>query len=105
MDKKNHALQAVNIFGFLAMVTINALANILPIGGKTTGELSAQYPNLFVPAGYTFSIWGVIYLLLLAFTVYQARDIFKSLPKSSKLHRKIGRLFFLTCIFNLGWIF
>lgn len=61
----------VNLFAFLVMITMNALANILPINGKKTGELSDQYSNLFVPAGITFSIWGVIYILLLSVIVLQ----------------------------------
>lgn len=51
---------------YLIMVIVNALANILPINGIDTGAISDSYPNLFAPAGLTFSIWGVIYLLLLA---------------------------------------
>lgn len=43
---------------FAAMLTANALANILPINGKSTGEVSDSYSNLFAPAGVTFSIWG-----------------------------------------------
>ncbi|MBK6975744.1 MAG: hypothetical protein IPH28_00440 [Cytophagaceae bacterium] len=54
---------------YIVMLGCNGLANGLPLNGKNTGELSDQYPNLFVPAGLTFSIWGVIYLLLLAFVV------------------------------------
>ncbi|MDZ7837626.1 MAG: hypothetical protein U5N58_06550 [Actinomycetota bacterium] len=57
---------------------VNALANILPINNKATGELSDQYPNLFVPAGLTFSIWGLIYILLAIFIVYQIVMAFKS---------------------------
>ena len=50
----------MNILLFTAMIAINGLANALPINGFTTGELSDLYPNLFVPAGVTFSIWGII---------------------------------------------
>ena len=63
-------LAVLNSLGFLGTVIINALANIIPINNKTTGELSDQYPNLFVPAGLTFSIWAVIYLLLAIFVIY-----------------------------------
>ena len=55
---------------FLAVIYVNYLANALPINGMTTGALSALYPNLFVPAGITFSIWGLIYLSLCLLTVY-----------------------------------
>lgn len=80
---------------------MNILANALPLNGKTTAELSDAYPNLFVPAGYVFSIWGVIYLLLLAFTVYQA---FPSRRGEGFLGR-IGYLLILSCAFNISWIF
>ncbi len=97
-------LQLLNILAFVAMITVNALANILPIAGKQTGELSAQYPNLFVPAGFTFSIWGLIYFLLLCFTLYQARGLFCSDADSSRIPDKIRELFFITCILNISWI-
>lgn len=56
-------LKIFNLVMFVVMVVMNYLANALPINEKTTGQLSELYPNLFVPAGITFSIWGVIYLL------------------------------------------
>lgn len=51
-------------FAFNGMIAVNALANALPLNGVNTGQLSDELPNLFVPAGLTFSIWGLIYLLL-----------------------------------------
>ena len=57
----------LNAIGFLALLTINFLANALPLGGVTTGEVSQSFDNLFVPAAYTFSIWGLIYLALAIF--------------------------------------
>jgi len=97
-------LSILNIFGFLCVVIVNALANILPINNKTTGALSDQYPNLFVPAGLTFSIWGLIYVLLAVFVVYGMIEALKAANRSSFIDR-IGILFFLTCIANIGWIF
>ena len=94
-------LQITNVVGFIAVIAVNILANALPINGKTTGELSDSYPNLFVPAGYVFAIWGVIYLLLLMFTVYQAS------PKrrGAQFLGKIGYLFGISCLANVVWIF
>jgi hypothetical protein len=94
-------LQAANVLGYVGVVAVNVLANALPLGGNTTAELSDAYPNLFVPAGYVFSIWGVIYLLLLAFTVYQA----SSSRRGEGFLRKIGYLFALSCALNMSWIF
>ncbi len=91
-------MKIVNILFFAAMVTMNYLANALPLNGKNTGELSGMYPNLFVPAGITFSIWGVIYLMLFLFCVLQFRD-------SNHLSvAAIGWLFAWTCLFNSLWI-
>lgn len=95
----------LNFIGFLGTVVVNALANILPINNKTTGELSDQYPNLFVPAGFTFSIWGVIYVLLGIFVTYNLiMAIRKDVSKKYSVER-IGVLFFITCMSNIGWIF
>lgn len=55
----------------LTTIAMNALANALPLFGRATGEVSALYPTLITPAGFTFSIWGVIYLGLLSYSVAQ----------------------------------
>lgn len=94
----------LNLVGFLSMVVVNYLANALPINNLNTGQLSDKYPNLFVPAGFTFSIWGVIYLLLAVFVFFSlkqaitGREVFPAF-------KAIGLLFFLTCLVNSGWIF
>ncbi len=89
---------------YLAMVIVNALANILPINDITSGEVSDLYTNLFAPAGFTFSIWSVIYLLLGAYTLYQL-GIFHKDNKKDKLMQKIGFYFIITSIANILWIF
>lgn len=95
----------LNIIGYLGVITVNALANVLPINGVTTGELSDRYPNLFVPAGITFSIWGVIYILLAIFVVYQLVSVLKKDPERYDFTERTGILFFISCIANAGWIF
>lgn len=94
------------ITSFLVMIIVNALANILPINGMNTGAISNLYPNLFAPAPLTFSIWGLIYLLLLLFVLYQT-GIFtrkKSLAKDGFLE-KVGIYFIVTSLANTFWIF
>jgi len=83
---------------FGAMVYMNYLANSLPLNGKTTGQLSDAYPNLFVPAGITFSIWGIIYLLLAVYCVVQF------LPASKEMAPGISWLFIISCALNGLWI-
>jgi translocator protein len=96
-------LQLLNILAVAGAVTVSALANALPINDRTTGELSALYPNLFVPAGITFSIWGLIYLLLIGFALFQARTL-ASREKDGFVER-IGGWFFLAGVANASWIF
>jgi hypothetical protein len=91
-------MRYINILFFAVMIVMNYLANAIPLNGKTTGALSDAFPNLFVPAGITFSIWGVIYLLLLVFSVIQFTS-----PDQAVISR-IGWLFAVTCIFNALWI-
>ena len=97
-------LAALNVIGFIGVVVVNALANALPLGGKTTGQLSDQYPNLFVPSGLTFAIWGVIYLLLAIYVTYGFIQSIRT-PAQASFLRSIGVLFFVTCIANAAWIF
>lgn len=94
----------LNLIAFAAMVAVNALANALPINGKATGELSDQYPNLFVPAGLTFSIWGLIYLLLAVFAVYQLVASLRRRGEPAAMFDRIGLWFFISCLANIGWI-
>lgn len=93
--------QLLTVLTFVAMVTVNTLANILPINGQQTGELSDKYPTLFTPAGYVSSIWGVIYLLLGAFVVYQA------LPsqRNNERLRPVRGIFIVNAFANAAWIF
>jgi hypothetical protein len=98
-------LSLLNLVGFLGTVTVNGLANALPINNKTTGELSDQYPNLFVPAGLTFSIWGLIYILLAIFVIYSLVVALRKETAESSFIRHIGVLFFISCLANIGWIF
>jgi len=94
----------LNIILFAAMITANSLANALPINGFTTGELSDMYPNLFVPAGITFSIWGVIYLLLLIFIITQTIAAFSDKASKYLLSPLASWAFALTCVLNSLWI-
>ena len=99
------SLSILNLLGFLGTVVVNVLANALPLNNKTTAYLSDQYPNLFVPAGLTFAIWGVIYVLLAIFVIYQLRPSVRRDAQKVDFVQKIGPLFFISCLANIGWIF
>jgi len=91
-----------NVIAFVLTVIINGLAGSTTIiGGKETAQISDANPTLITPAGYVFSIWGIIYLLLGMFVVYQA------LPRNNEkdFHNKIGWFFVLSCVANIVWLF
>jgi hypothetical protein len=89
---------------FLATVTVNALANILPINGVGTGTLSDEIPNLFVPSGLTFSIWGLIYLLLAVYGVTVLVKAFRPNAGIAGWDAVDGWAFSLNMAANSGWI-
>lgn len=97
------ALKWINTIAFAAMVAVNALANLLPIGGNTTGQVSEAYPNLFTPAPVTFAIWGLIYMLMAVFVIYQW-EVFDGGAYSIKVREDIGLWFAVSCALNIGWI-
>lgn len=88
------------------MILVNVLATILPLNNQTTADVSNAYPNLFAPAGLTFSIWGLIYLMLLLFVLYFTGIISRD---KSKIHfenyNRIGILFTISALANTIWLF
>ena len=98
---KDKTRQIVNIVATILVIVVNALANALPLNGLNTGEISDRFDVLFVPAGYVFAIWGVIYLGLIAFTVFQALPAQRENPRL----RRIGWWYALGCLANSAWIF
>jgi len=98
-------LSILNLAGFIFTVVINGLANALPINGLNTGQLSDMYPNLFVPAGFTFSIWGVIYLWLAIFVIYGVVSAFSQDQSKGEWVDRLGPWFLIQAVFNGAWIF
>ncbi len=89
---------------FAAMVTVNALANILPINGITTGKVSSLYESLITPSAPTFAIWVLIYLWLALYVVYSFLPFGKRRPADS-VFEKITPYFILSCLADIFWIF
>ena len=98
---KNTLVKIFAAGAYVAMVAVNFLANALPINNRGTGQISDAYANLFAPAGITFSIWGVIYLLLAGYVIYQ----FTKSGQNEALLKKINLLFIATSVANISWIF
>ncbi|MBI9046460.1 MAG: hypothetical protein JEZ06_18360 [Anaerolineaceae bacterium] len=99
--KRISTTQIITLMVTLLTITINALANILPLNGLNTGEISDRFDILFVPAGYVFSIWGLIYLALILYSLYQLMPSQKDNP----LLNKIAPAYWISGLANSIWIF
>lgn len=88
---------------FLVMITLNGMANALPLNGVNTGQLSDEIPNLFVPAGLTFAIWGLIYALLLGYAAATLVGAFRK-EDAPGWAAADGWIFSLNALFNAVWI-
>lgn len=96
-------LQISNAVALICTLVINYLSNTGFFNGKTISTISDQYHNYFTPAGYAFSIWGVIYIGLLVFVIYCGRGLFKSTDDDWPV-LKIGWWFVISCVANSFWI-
>ncbi|MGM9956586.1 MAG: tryptophan-rich sensory protein [Peribacillus sp.] len=90
----------INLVAYLFVITMNFLANYLPFNGQASGEVSGKLDVLFTPAGYVFSIWGLIYFLL---AIWVARQ-FMGKHKTSPAYMVSFPWFALSCIFNGAWL-
>lgn len=97
-------LQILNGVAAVATIAMGYLSNTGIFNGKTMASVSAEYQNLFTPAGYAFSIWGLIYLSLLGFVIYYGRSLFKAAIKEDKTVKEVGGWFFISCLANSLWV-
>ncbi|MFN2232129.1 MAG: TspO/MBR family protein [Anaerolineae bacterium] len=98
---KDTVRQTVVVLATLATIAVNFLANALPLNGLNTGQISDSFNVYFVPAGYVFSIWGLIYVALIAYSIYQALPSQRENPQL----RSIGYIYVLASAANIAWIF
>lgn len=94
------ARQGAVIAALAATLAVNAAANLLPLNGQTTGEVSGRFPLLITPPGYVFGIWGLIYTGLIAYAAYQALPAQRESPRL----RRIAWPFVLSCAANAAWL-
>lgn len=101
MMNKDLIRQISVIVALVVMVIVNGLANALPINGLTTEEISNSFDVFFVPAGYVFAIWGLIYLALFVYAIYQTLPAQRENPRL----RRTGWVFVVSSLANTVWIF
>lgn len=93
-------LSLANVVATFLTIIINSLSNTSLIGANTVGEISDVYPTFFTPAGYVFAIWGIIYALLLVFSIYQVFPKQQNAP----FLEKISIYYILCSVANIIWI-
>ena len=98
---KDTIRQYANLLSVIVALTVNILVSTLPLNGQNTGEISDRFQVYFVPAGYVFSIWGIIYLGWIAFTIFQLQSSQRESPRL----RRLGYLFAISNIANATWLF
>ncbi|MFM8320270.1 MAG: tryptophan-rich sensory protein [Chloroflexota bacterium] len=98
--KQRSAFRVLNGLAVAATLAVNALANILPINGQNTGEIANRFAVYFLPAGYVFSIWGVIYAGLIAYAIFQALPSQQTNPRL----RRADAPFLLSNLGNAAWL-
>ncbi|MBX7233064.1 MAG: tryptophan-rich sensory protein [Caldilineales bacterium] len=101
MSTSRRHLPLLNILAFILTLVVNFLSSAGVLNNRTTQEISDSLPSFFTPAGFTFAVWGVIYLGLAAFVVYQA------LPgqRNNPYLQRIGWWFVISSLANIAWIF
>lgn len=98
---KDTLRQIANLFSVIIALTVNVLAIVLPLNGQNTAEISDRFKVYFVPAGYVFSIWSLIYISWIVFIMYQFRPSQKESPRL----RRLGYLFAFANVANAVWLF
>jgi hypothetical protein len=104
MDKKLKSVYYTNILALTLMITLNALANLLPINETTTDELANNYETMFTPAGYTSYIWSAIYAGLILFLIYVGRKLKSETKFAISIISNTGIVFLVSCMANVVWI-
>lgn len=91
--------QILVIIATVGTIAVNWLASIGRIGGVTPKDISDKYYTSLTPAGYAFSIWALIYVGLIGFSIYQA------LPSKAGRFRNLRSIYIISCVANCTWIY
>lgn len=91
--------QVLVVFVTVTLIVMNGLSNVRVFGPQTNGDVSNKYNTLITPAGYAFSIWGVIFLGLLGFAIYQALPAQRHNPR----FRSAGPWYIISALANAVW--
>lgn len=104
IEHNKKLLSVFVLISFAVMITVNVVANVIPLNNMTTGQISDKYENLFAPASLTFLIWGVIYLLLAKYCIYQFQFNSRRPDNNDRVVRKVNTYFVIANVVNSLWI-
>ncbi|HEX8736427.1 MAG TPA: TspO/MBR family protein [Pyrinomonadaceae bacterium] len=93
--------QILVILATVGMIIINYLSQTGAINNTTVGAISDKYPTLITPAGYAFSIWGLIYLGMILFSIYQALPAQTANPRFLRTRT----IYIASCVANCAWLY
>ncbi|WP_373517479.1 tryptophan-rich sensory protein [Pricia sp.] len=96
-------LAILNLLSVVFVIAVNYVSQALRLNDTTIGEISKKYNSLFTPADYAFAIWGLIFLGLLAYSIFQIRRAFFS-EKKSPFIEQTGYWFILANVLNAAWV-
>jgi hypothetical protein len=92
--------QILNVAVLLVVLWFNAMAGAGTLSGESIGLIANRYTSFFLPANYVFGIWSLIYLALVAFTVYQALPA----QRSGGAAERVGWWWAVNGLLNIGWV-
>lgn len=92
----------INGLFLIITLAVNTLGAVGLINGLTQKQISDMYPTLLTPNPATFSIWSVIYSLLLISLIVMI--VKKNDPYYQKAIDQITVLFRISCLLNIAWI-
>lgn len=98
---KKQKYPIISFLIFIITLVVNYLSTSGLIG-STQKEISDRYRNFITPDSFAFSIWGIIYLLIFSFLIYQIYLVFKN-RYNNETYDQINKYFILTCILNIIW--
>lgn len=103
--KKHWIIYIIQLLSFIGTIYVNFLSTAQPINGYTPEQVSDIFSNKIVPAGFTFSIWGFIYLMLICYMVFYAYQLVKKSMPTILEFEKLSKWFILSNLINIAWIF
>ena len=101
--KSSLSIAILALFAILSTLTINALSNFFPLKGANIGEISnTVFQGVQItPANYAFAIWGLIYIGLIAYGIYQLRPAQRQDPTI----RRVSILLIIACVAQITWVY